>query len=124
MKLRLAKNPYDIDSVANALRSLTYLRDRGSAGVTDLAAHLGVARSTAHRLLSTLTSYGFVEHVANARSYRLGPEDPNSYTYRHSNDSRARQQWMVLCPRPSRLQLGRKANKYVFAPICRHQLNP
>jgi DNA-binding IclR family transcriptional regulator len=60
------------DSVRNALRVLLLLRDRGSARVTDVSAHLGVAPSTAHRLLSTLRAEGFVDQEPGSRRYRLG----------------------------------------------------
>ena len=61
-----------ISSVDNALRLLISLRDRDEIRVSEASAELGVARSTAHRLLATLTSYGLVERTAN-RTYRIGP---------------------------------------------------
>ncbi|HCA86469.1 MAG TPA: IclR family transcriptional regulator, partial [Streptomyces sp.] len=60
-------------SVAHALRTLLYLRGRDSVRLTDVSEHLGVARSTAHRLLSTLREHGFVEQEPGGRRYRLGP---------------------------------------------------
>ncbi|GHH73045.1 IclR family transcriptional regulator [Streptomyces sulfonofaciens] len=64
---------YGAASVANALRTLAYLGSRDSARVTDVSDLLGVARSTAHRLLHTLRLHGFVEQVPGGRQYRLGP---------------------------------------------------
>ncbi|GHJ42425.1 IclR family transcriptional regulator [Streptomyces sp. TS71-3] len=64
---------YGAASVANALRALAYLGGRDTARVTDVSDHLGVARSTAHRLLHTLRLHGFVEQVPGGRQYRLGP---------------------------------------------------
>ncbi len=64
---------YGATSVANALRTLLYLRGRESVRVTDVSDHLGVARSTAHRLLSTLRAHGFVEQEPGGRRYRPGP---------------------------------------------------
>lgn len=64
---------YGASSVANALRTLVYLGGRDAVRVTDVSEHLGVARSTAHRLLSTLRGHGFVEQVPDGRQYRLGP---------------------------------------------------
>lgn len=61
------------DSVSNALRTLVLLRDRGSVRVTDVSNYLGVARSTAHRVLSTLRLHGFVDQEATTREYRYGP---------------------------------------------------
>ncbi|HEV7627995.1 MAG TPA: IclR family transcriptional regulator [Streptomyces sp.] len=64
---------YAASSVDNALRTLVYLRGHQYARVTDISDHLGVARSTAHRLLTTLRSHGFVEQDPGNRRYRLGP---------------------------------------------------
>ncbi|WEV23788.1 IclR family transcriptional regulator [Streptomyces sp. 71268] len=64
---------YGASSVANALRTLVYLGGRDTVRVTDVSEYLGVARSTAHRLLSTLRGHGFVEQVPDGRQYRLGP---------------------------------------------------
>lgn len=51
--------PYAIESVDNALRLLQVLRDSGQVRVSDAAAELGIARSTAHRLLSMLVYRDF-----------------------------------------------------------------
>jgi IclR family acetate operon transcriptional repressor len=40
--------------------------------VSDLARHLGVAKSTAHRLLATLTDQGLLEQDPQTGRYRLG----------------------------------------------------
>ncbi|NGO70363.1 IclR family transcriptional regulator [Streptomyces boncukensis] len=64
---------YGASSVANALRTLVYLREREPARLTEVSDYLGVARSTAHRLLSTLRGHGFVEQEPGTRRYRLGP---------------------------------------------------
>lgn len=66
------KPPYAIESVDNALRILQMLRDSGQARVSDVAAELGVARSTAHRLLAMLVYRDFAVQ-AEDRSYRPGP---------------------------------------------------
>lgn len=65
--------PYAIESVSNALRLLSLFRHRDSLRVTDASAELGVARSTAHRLLMTLAHEGFVQQERNSRAYRPGP---------------------------------------------------
>jgi DNA-binding IclR family transcriptional regulator len=59
--------------VENALRTFQLLRDRRSIRVAELAAELGVARSTAHRLLAQLSSYGAVEQEPGSPTYRPGP---------------------------------------------------
>jgi len=62
-----------IGSVHNALRLLEVFKDQPSISVKEGAARLGVAPSTAHRLLSTLLSHGFVSQDPANRSYRAGP---------------------------------------------------
>jgi IclR family transcriptional regulator, acetate operon repressor len=63
---------HPISSVDNALRLLVSLRDREEIRVSEASAELGVARSTAHRMLAMLHSYGLVERSTN-RTYRIGP---------------------------------------------------
>lgn len=62
-----------LGSVANAARVLKSFgpNDR-EWGVSDLARHLGIAKSTAHRLLATLTDEGLLEQDAQTGRYRLG----------------------------------------------------
>lgn len=64
--------PYKLESVDNVLRLLLFLRDRDSLRVTDVSEHLGVARSTAHRLLAMLVHHGFVHQDRVGRAYRAG----------------------------------------------------
>lgn len=59
-------------SVDHALSVLEILHVEDSIGVTELADRLGVAGSTAHRLLATLAARDFVEQDRNDRRYRLG----------------------------------------------------
>lgn len=59
-------------SVDRALSILTLLAQRGPLGVTDLARHLGVHKSTATRLLATLEKFRFVEQDGNRGKFRLG----------------------------------------------------
>lgn len=62
-----------LSSVDNALRLLALLSDRQVLRVAEAADLLGVARSTAHRLLSSLRTHGFaVQDKANG-AYRPGP---------------------------------------------------
>jgi DNA-binding IclR family transcriptional regulator len=62
-----------VGSVENALRTLQLLRDRHAIRVSEVATHLGVARSTAHRLLTTLATYGAVEQEPSGPRYLAGP---------------------------------------------------
>ena len=63
--------PYPIQSVDYALQLLLILKRDGVLRVSEAAAELGVARSTAHRLISMLRFRGFVEQ-ARDRTYRAG----------------------------------------------------
>jgi DNA-binding IclR family transcriptional regulator len=62
-----------LGSVANAARVLkAFTYNEREWGVTDLARRLGVAKSTAHRLLATLTDEGLLEQDVDTGRYRLG----------------------------------------------------
>jgi IclR family transcriptional regulator, KDG regulon repressor len=64
----------ELRSVANALRLMEAISDAGvPLAVTDLAAQLGLAASTTHRILATLAAQGFVVRVPSRRRYRPGP---------------------------------------------------
>jgi len=60
-----------LESVDNALRVLLLLAERDRLRVSDVAAELDIALSSAHRLLSTLRMRGFVEQSSD-RSYVKG----------------------------------------------------
>ncbi|MFD0901815.1 IclR family transcriptional regulator [Actinomadura sediminis] len=64
--------PYAIASVDNALRIATMLQLEGPLTVTEVAHRLGVAASTAHRLLAMLVYRDFAVRDAD-RTYRVGP---------------------------------------------------
>lgn len=68
-----APSPYNLGSVDNALRLILALTERGELRVSEAAELLGVARSTAHRLLTTLLRRGFASQEADGRPYRAGP---------------------------------------------------
>ena len=69
----LQKKPaYSIDAVDNALQLVQILRDLGGIRLTDAAAELKVAPSTAHRLLATLIYRGFAVQD-ESRRYLPGP---------------------------------------------------
>jgi len=59
-------------SVGSALDVLDLFLVEEELGVTDVARRLGVAKSTAHRLLTTLCSRGLVEQNDENGRYRLG----------------------------------------------------
>lgn len=64
---------YLLSSVKNALRLLrSFSLDTPEKKVTDLAAELGLGKSTISRLLNTLASEGFVTKDPETQKYRLG----------------------------------------------------
>jgi len=63
---------HSVAAVDHALRVLLLLSERQRLRVVDVAAELGVARSTAHRLLSTLQQHEFAVQDAH-KAYRPGP---------------------------------------------------
>src|SRR6476620_1171204 len=63
---------YSIEAVDNALQLLQLLRDGGALRLKDAAAELGVAPSTAHRLLAMLVYRGFAVQD-ETRRYVPGP---------------------------------------------------
>jgi DNA-binding IclR family transcriptional regulator len=64
--------PYPIASVDHALRAATILQLEGGATVSQIAERLGVARSTAHRILAMLVYRDFAVQDED-RVYRAGP---------------------------------------------------
>jgi DNA-binding IclR family transcriptional regulator len=61
-----------VQSVDRALSILEMLAREGEAGVTEIAAGLGVHKSTAFRLLATLEAHRLVEQDGDRGHYRLG----------------------------------------------------
>jgi len=61
-----------VQSVDRALTILEFLARGGEAGVTEVAAQLGVHKSTAFRLVATLESHRLVEQTEDRGKYRLG----------------------------------------------------
>ena len=62
-----------LSSVANSLRLIkAFSEDQYEIGISDLAKRLGLAKSTVHRLASTLLDQGMLEQNAGDGKYRLG----------------------------------------------------
>lgn len=59
-------------AVDRAVTALEFLAHRGNAGCTELAAGIGVHKSTAFRVLSTLEEHELVEQTHDRGKYRLG----------------------------------------------------
>jgi DNA-binding IclR family transcriptional regulator len=61
-----------VQSVATALRLLDCLVAEPDLGVAELGRRLGIAKSSAHRILVTLGAQGYVQQVPETKTYRLG----------------------------------------------------
>ena len=61
-----------VSSVERAVAILQVLRRLGAAAVTEIAAEVGLHKSTVSRLLSTLEARGLVEQSGSRGRYRLG----------------------------------------------------
>ena len=68
-----AKKRTRLSSVANSLRLIrAFSEDHYEIGISDLAKRLGLAKSTVHRLASTLLEQGMLEQNAGDGKYHLG----------------------------------------------------
>src|SRR6476659_8144516 len=61
-----------VQSVDRAITILELLARQGESSVTEIAAQLGVHKSTAFRLLATLETHRLVEQINDRGRYRLG----------------------------------------------------
>ncbi len=64
---------YPIESVDNALKLLLLLGEQPQIRLSEATRYLGVASSTAHRLLAMLTYRGFVRQDPMSKAYLPGP---------------------------------------------------
>lgn len=64
---------YPLESVNNALRLLLLFESQPSIRLTEVSSYLGVASSTAHRLMGALLYRGFVRRNPSTRTYEPGP---------------------------------------------------
>ncbi|GAA2479141.1 IclR family transcriptional regulator [Streptomyces thermolineatus] len=99
-----------LESVDNALALLILLRRNGRLRLSEAADHLGVARSTAHRLLTTLRGRGFAVQGAD-KAYRPGPE-----LYRLGMSHRSDYE-LVETARPHMLWLSGKLDETVHLEV-------
>ncbi|MBJ8348259.1 IclR family transcriptional regulator [Antrihabitans sp. YC2-6] len=79
---------YSIASVDNALQIALMLMNDRSLRISELAATLGIARSTAHRLLAMLVYRGFAVQD-EFRTYRAGPAIQRDGTEERQRDLRS-----------------------------------
>lgn len=65
----------EIQSLARGLKIMELLAASSDpVSITELAAELGIDKSSASRLVQTLAIYGYAEQDAASRRYRLGPQ--------------------------------------------------
>lgn len=70
---RLERETGSSKSLQKALRILVYMAEQApEAGVTQLAAELGLSKATVHRLLNTMERFELIERNAESERYRLG----------------------------------------------------
>jgi DNA-binding IclR family transcriptional regulator len=62
-----------LSSLDRGLTVLHLIARRGEVRLAELARELETSRTTIFRVLETLRSHGFAEHVAERHTYRLGP---------------------------------------------------
>jgi IclR family mhp operon transcriptional activator len=60
-----------VKSIKKVLRALRFLNSNGESTVSDVARGIGVPRTTAYRLLHTLSCEGFVEKQPHSDVYRI-----------------------------------------------------
>ncbi|MGD0152564.1 MAG: IclR family transcriptional regulator [Thermacetogeniaceae bacterium] len=69
----MANNRYAVSSIDRALDILLLIfRERREMGITEIAADLGIYKSTVHRALGTLQERGFIEQNPVTNKYWLG----------------------------------------------------
>jgi DNA-binding IclR family transcriptional regulator len=73
IKMHSKRPSYLIESVDSVLRLLRHFDHSGHLRISDVADDLGVARSTAHRLMAMLIYHGFAIQDERSREYRAGP---------------------------------------------------
>jgi DNA-binding IclR family transcriptional regulator len=72
-------------ALKNGLDALLLVASRRSLGVTELAAELGIDKSTASRILATLQEADMVERHPDTLRYALGPTIVHLYERYHRN---------------------------------------
>jgi DNA-binding IclR family transcriptional regulator len=66
------ESPESIRAVATALNILDLLATEPELGVAQIGRRLGIAKSTAHRMATTLSAKGYLQRIEETKSYRLG----------------------------------------------------
>ncbi|MXP23427.1 helix-turn-helix domain-containing protein [Gordonia sp. HNM0687] len=107
--------PYAIASVDNALRIVLMLDERGMR-LTDIATHLDVARSTAHRLLAMLVYRGFAVRGED-HLYRAG-----RVRHRSAPTSSRRADDLTRLVRPALAELNESLDETVHLQVLQGRL--
>jgi len=71
-RLTMRTIPQDVPALVKAFRILEFLRVNGKASFTEIYSQLLIPKSTAHQLLASLKSYGYVRQTAENSKYSLG----------------------------------------------------
>lgn len=97
-------------AVAHTLGALSLLAERVSVGVSEVAAELGVAPSSAHRLLAILRAHGFATQDPQRR-YRGGP------ALARLGDARPSQETLRRLLHPHLVELTRRLGETTHAMV-------
>lgn len=69
---------YNVRAVERALQIMGCFDDEHpERGISDIAQAVGLHKATAHRIVTTLVNYGYLERIEDGQKYRLGLELPN-----------------------------------------------
>jgi DNA-binding IclR family transcriptional regulator len=77
---RITKDPtdYNVRAVERALQIMGCFDDEHpERGISEIAQVVDLHKATAHRIVTTLVNYGFLERAADGQKYRLGLELTN-----------------------------------------------
>jgi len=71
-------NEYNVRAVERALQILSCFDDENpERGISEIAQAVDLHKATAHRIVTTLVNYGYLERAADGQKYRLGLELTN-----------------------------------------------
>lgn len=65
------RDPEEVKSVKKVLRALMFLNSNGDSTVSEVAKGIGVPRTTAYRLLQTLSGEGYLQKQPHSDVYRM-----------------------------------------------------
>src|SRR5512139_223366 len=69
---------YNVRAVERALQIMGCFDDEhAERGISEIAEAVGLHKATAHRIVTTLVNYGYLERIEDGQKYRLGLELPN-----------------------------------------------